>query len=102
MAGSQRRQAIPAKLSLVHFEAFVLPHLSVGNRGPAPKLSLHRIFNYILCVFYLGRHWTALPIEKDRQGRPEIHYARVYRAFPGMRGGWLYRRHFRRLGAQTS
>src|SRR5258705_10551749 len=81
MARSQRRQAIPTKLSLAQFEAFVLPHLSVGSRGPAQKLGLHKIFNYILCVLYLGCQWKEMPIEKDRQGRPEIHYTRVYRAF---------------------
>src|ERR1700737_2087160 len=47
MAGSQRGQAIPTQLSLAQFEAFVLPHLSRGSRGPAPKLGLHKIFNYI-------------------------------------------------------
>src|ERR1700692_2545667 len=80
MAGSQRRRASPTKLSLAQFEAFVLPHLSVGSRGPAPKLGLHKVFNYILCVLYLGCQWKELPIEKDRQGLPEIHYTRVYRA----------------------
>ena len=81
MARSQSRQAIPTKLGLAQFEAFVLTHLSVGSRGPAPKLRLHKIFNYILCVLYLGCQWKEMPIETDRQGRPEIHYTRVYRAF---------------------
>jgi hypothetical protein len=48
MAGSQGGQAIPTQLGRVQFEQFVLPHLSVGSRGPAPKLSLFKIFNYIL------------------------------------------------------
>jgi hypothetical protein len=47
MAGSQRAQAIPAQLGLVQFVQFVLPHLSVGSRVPAPKQSLLRVFNYI-------------------------------------------------------
>jgi hypothetical protein len=54
MAGCQRGQAIPTQLSLVQFEAFVLPHLSRGSRGPAPKLDLHKIFNYILRLLYMG------------------------------------------------
>ena len=54
MAGSHRGQAIPTQLGLVQFEQFVLPHLSVGSRGPAPKLSLFKIFNYILRQLYMG------------------------------------------------
>jgi hypothetical protein len=34
-----------------------------------------------LCLLYLGGQWKHLPIEKDRQGRPEIHYTRIYRTF---------------------
>ena len=32
-------------------------------------------------LLYLGCQWKELPIETDRQGRPEIHYTRIYRAF---------------------
>jgi len=78
MAGSHRGQAIPTQLSLALFEQFVLPHLSVGSRGPAPKLSLFKIFNYILHLLYLGCQWKELPIDKDGEGRPEIHYTRIY------------------------
>jgi transposase len=81
MAGSQCGQAIPTQFAVEQFEQFVLPHLSVGSRGPAPKLSLHRIFNYILQQLYLGCQWKELPIEKDADGRPEIHYTRIYSAW---------------------
>ena len=81
MAGSQWGQAIPTKLSGAQFEQFVLPHLSRGTRGPASKLSPHAIFNYILKLLYLGCQWKELPIEKDRDGRPEIHHTRIYRTF---------------------
>ena len=81
MAGSQRGQAIPTQLSLAQFEAFVLPHLSRGSRGPAPKLGLDKIFNYILRLLYMGCQWKELPIEKDGEGRPEIHHTRIYSAF---------------------
>jgi transposase len=77
MAGSQCGQAIPTKLSV---EQFVLPHLSTGRRGPAPTLGLHKIFNYVLQLLYMGCQWKALPIEKNDEGRPEIHYTRIYRA----------------------
>src|SRR5450631_4613000 len=81
MSKSPRWQCIPTHLSLKQFEQFVLPHLTRGSRGPKPNLSLHSIFNYILQALYLGCQWKELPIEKDQQGRPEIHYTRIYSAF---------------------
>jgi transposase len=81
MAGGQRGKAIPTQLELARFEQFVLPHLSVGRRGPAPKLSLFKIFNYILRQLYMGCQWKELPIERDDEGRPEIHHTRIYSAF---------------------
>ena len=81
MANSERWQGIPTELSLEHFRQFVLPHLSVGSRGPAPKLSLYALFCYILKMLYIGCQWKELPIEKDQDGRPEIHYTRIYGAF---------------------
>ena len=81
MTKSQKWQRIPTRLSFEHFQQFVLPHLSTGSRGPAPKLPLHRVFNYILQTLYLGCQWKELPIEKDHEGRPEIHYTRIYSAF---------------------
>ena len=81
MAKHQRWQGIPTELSLERFREFVLPHLSEGSRGPDPKLSLHALFNYILKQLYLGCQWKELPIEKDANGRQEIHYTRVWRTF---------------------
>jgi transposase len=81
MATPQRRQCIPTKLSVLEFEQFVLPHLSSGMRGPAPKLKPHVVFNYILQFLYMGCQWKQLPIEKDAQGKPEIHYSRIYNSF---------------------
>ena len=79
MAINQRWQVIPTQLDVRQFEEFVLPHLSIGRRGPIPKLSLHKIFNYVLRLLYLGCQWKELPIEKDGKGRPEIHHTRIYR-----------------------
>ncbi|MGK7905951.1 MAG: transposase [Synechococcus sp.] len=81
MAQSQPWQGIPTHLGLEQFEQFVLPHLHIGSRGPQPKLSLHVIFNYILKLLYIGCQWKELPIEKTKDGRPEIHYTNIYRAF---------------------
>ena len=66
-------------MTLAQFQQLVLPLLVNGNRGPAPSLSLHAIFNYILKLLYLGCQWKELPIKTDKEGRPEIHYNRIYR-----------------------
>ena len=68
-------------MTLEQFNEFVLPHLTRGRRGPPFKLSLHVIFNYVLQLLYLGCQWKQLPIDKGADGRPEIHYTRIYRAF---------------------
>ena len=65
MAGDQRWQPIPTQLELAEFERFILPHLAPGRRGPAPKLGLHKIFNYVLKHVYLGCPRKELPIGKD-------------------------------------
>ncbi|SIT49596.1 hypothetical protein BN2475_1520001 [Paraburkholderia ribeironis] len=41
---------------------------------------MHTIFNYVLQLLYTGCQWKALPIRMNAKGRPEIHYARIYRA----------------------
>jgi transposase len=79
MTGNPCWQTIPTKLSREQFEEFVLPHLSRGRRGPQPTLSLHKIFNYILQLLYMGCQWKMLPIERNAKGLPEIHYTRIYR-----------------------
>jgi hypothetical protein len=76
MIESQYRQTIPAKLSLEHFEQFVLPHLSRGRRERAPTLALHTHFNYVLQMLYTGCQWKALAIKMNARGLPEIHYTR--------------------------
>jgi transposase len=81
MAKREYWREIPTELSLEQFREFVLPHLSLGSRGPDPKLSQHALFNYILKQLYLGCQWKELPIERDANGRREIHYTGVWRAF---------------------
>ena len=90
MAKHARWREIPTELSLERFEEFILPHLTVGSRGPAPKLSLHALFNYILKLLYLGCQWKELPIEKDATGRREIHHIRHLADVSPLGGGWLF------------
>ena len=75
MAEGQQQHGISTRLSCEQFQQFVLPHLTIGSRGPAPKLTLLVIFNYILRLLYLGCQWKELPIEKgqDRPTRTSLH-----------------------------
>ena len=79
--GTKSWREIPTELSPERFREFVLPHLTVGSRGPAPKLPLHVLFNYILKLLYLGCQWKELPIEKDESGRREVHHTSIWRVF---------------------
>jgi transposase len=72
---------IPVQLSAPEFNEFILPHLSMPKRGPRCKLDYHRLFNLILWVLYTGMQWKCLPIPKDPQGKPALHYTNVYKAF---------------------
>ena len=55
-----------------------------------PKLSLHALFNCILKLLYLGCQWKELPIAKDAEGRPEIHYTRIYGTFGRWQAGGCF------------
>ncbi len=51
------------------------------KRGPRCKLGYHRLFNLILWVLYTGMQWKCLPVPKDTDGKPAIHYTTVYKVF---------------------
>jgi len=72
---------IPVQLSASEFEAFILPHLSMPKRGPKCKLGYYRVFHLILWVLYTGMQWKCLPVPKDANGTPAIHYTTVYKVF---------------------
>ena len=72
---------IPVQLSASEFEAFLLPHLSMPKRGPKCKLGYYRVFHLILWVLYTGMQWKCLPVPKDANGTPAIHYTTVYKVF---------------------
>ena len=58
-----RWNTIPTVLTEKAFNEFVLPHLQVPSRGPAPKLSDDAIFNYILHFMHTGCQWENLAIK---------------------------------------
>ncbi len=72
---------IPVQLCEADFDQFILPHLSMSKRGPKCKLGSCQVFNLILWVLYTGMQWKCLPVPKDGEGNPEIHYTTIYRAF---------------------
>lgn len=73
--------AIPTSLTEKQFNQFILPHLSTGKRGPKPKISLYKFFNYISRVLYTGMQWDMLEIINDANGDKEIHYTRIFRKY---------------------
>lgn len=64
---------LPVRVCRKDFNRYIHPFLSKGKRGPKPKISLYKIFNYILYVLHTGCQWERLPIHKN-----EVHWSAVY------------------------
>ena len=69
-----RYNGIPKKVARKDFNRHILPHLSKRIKGPKPKLSFYKIFNYILYVLHTGIQWSQL-----RTRRNELHWSNVYK-----------------------
>lgn len=65
---------IPTKVSRKDFNRYIEPHLHRPKKGPKPKLSLYKIFHYILYVLHTGIQWEQL-----QTNRQELHYTNVYK-----------------------
>ena len=63
---------IPTELSQSDFHEFIFPHITSGRRGPKPKISYFKMFNYFLYLMHTGCQWYKLPIDKDQFGRQEV------------------------------
>ena len=82
MSKLKRLRHIPVQLTLSHFNEFIFRHLPKPKRGPSCKITLFKIFNYILTFLYTGCQWLSLPIAIAPQtGKAEIHYTRIFRIF---------------------
>jgi len=81
MNGRRQYNKIPTILSEQEFNEFVLPHLKSGKRGPKKKLSFYKLFHYILKLMHTGCQWEQIPVDKDENGKPEIHYSNIFNAF---------------------
>ena len=71
---SPRYNGIPKQVSRKDFNHYILPHLKKRVKGPKPKLSFYKIFNYILYVLHTGIQWDQL-----RTRRNELHWSNVYK-----------------------
>ena len=65
---------IPKQVSRKDFNRYISPHLRKPIKGPKPKLSYYKIFNYILYVLHTGIQWRQL-----RTRRNELHWSNVYK-----------------------
>ena len=65
---------LPKQVTRKEFNQFIRPHLKKPVKGPAPKLSTYKIFNYILYVLHTGMQWKQL-----RTRNNELHWSNVYK-----------------------
>lgn len=65
---------LPIKVTRKQFNKYINRFLSRGRRGPKPKISRCKTFNYILYVLHTGIQWNQL-----RTKRNEIHWSKVYK-----------------------
>lgn len=80
---------LPTKVTQNEFNNYIKPYLSRGKRGPKPKVSYYKIFNYVLYVLHTGIQWDQL-----KTYRNEIHWSRVYKRHNRWSKDGSYRRLF--------
>ncbi|MBI4837485.1 MAG: transposase [Candidatus Portnoybacteria bacterium] len=65
---------LPIKVTRKQFNKHIDRYLSRGRRGPKPKLSRCKIFNYILYVLHTGIQWDQLQTKRN-----ELHWSNIYK-----------------------
>jgi transposase len=65
---------LPKRVSRKEFNRYINPHLRKPVKGPKPKVSTYKIFNYILYVLHTGIQWRQLKTQNN-----EIHWSNVYK-----------------------
>lgn len=66
--------SLPKQVPLKFFNRYIKPHLSTRKKGPKPKVSSYKTFNYILYVLHTGIQWNQLKTRRN-----EIHWSNVYK-----------------------
>jgi transposase len=56
---------LPKQVSRKEFNHFIAPYLSKRFKGRKPKVSLYKIFNYVLYILSTGCQWREIPIRKN-------------------------------------
>lgn len=70
---------IPTSVTQKQFEKHIRPYLVTAKRGYECKISLHKVFNYILYHLHTGCQWSQIPIQEDCATRKkEISWQAVY------------------------
>lgn len=65
---------LPTKISRADFNKYVGHYLSKGKRGPQPKISRCKIFNYILYVLHTGIQWSQLKTNRNEMSWQSIYH----------------------------
>ena len=65
---------LPIRVSRKEFNQYIAPHLRKPIKGPKPKISTYKIFNYILYVLHTGIQWDQLITYRN-----ELHWSNVYK-----------------------
>ena len=63
---------IPKQVTRKDFNKYINPYLRKPVKGPKPKISFYKIFNYILYVLHTGIQWNQLKTRRN-----EIHWSNV-------------------------
>ena len=74
---------IPISLTEKQFDEHIRPYVTVAKRGYECKISLYKVFNYILYQLHTGCQWYQLPIDPDPDDpdKKEISWHAVYYHF---------------------
>ena len=65
---------LPKRVSQKEFNRYIRPHLRFPVKGPKPKISYYKIFNYVLHVLYTGCQWREVAIYRN-----EIDWSNIYK-----------------------
>lgn len=68
------KKKLPIKVLEKDFNKYIKPYLRKPVKGPKPKISYYKTFNYILEALYTGIQWRQLKTYKN-----EIHWSNVYK-----------------------
>ena len=60
---------IPTELSQSDFHEFVFSHITSGRRGPKPKISYFKMFNYFLYLMVSDPGSTSITVKRLEYNR---------------------------------